>query len=120
MDIKARRGEFKGIVSLPVHLGYEIAGEISEIGSEVKSLSIGEAVFGRQPSLRIASLSTFSAAISSLDNNFGGCAEFSVQPAINVLSFEKHKASLTFEEVSAGLLPALKAYTALHYQLRLV
>lgn len=64
-DIMARKGLYNDRPDLPCVLGYEVVGEITEIGSEVRGLAVGDYVLG------------FS--------QFGGYAEYCATAAMGVV-----------------------------------
>lgn len=72
-DIKMREGGFKELFQLsesnPLIPGYEISGSVERVGTQfIKQFKMGDQVV----------------VLSSLDNYYGGCAEFTVQNALNV------------------------------------
>ena len=48
VDIKLRRGELRGLVplELPTILGRDVSGEVTEVGSDVHSVAVGDRVMG--------------------------------------------------------------------------
>ena len=94
IDLKTRAGLLgKDKKRLPLVLGCEIAGTVSRLGPDVKSLAFGDAVYGLLPLERM-----------------GGYAEFVALPAEDLV---KKPAALDFEKAAAVPLPALTAYQAL-------
>lgn len=100
LDMKVRKGIYRNLTQLPLIPGYEVSGVIYSVGSDVIHLKPGNEVV----------------AISCIDSKYGGCAEYSLQPAINVAVKPEE---LSHEEACAALVPCLRAFTALYYQLHL-
>ncbi len=90
-DLMARMGLYPEAPKPPCVIGYEVSGEIDQLGEGVVGLSIGERVFGMP--------------------RFGGYTDCIVLPASNVL---KMPAKMTFEQAAA--LPVV-SITAHHMML---
>jgi NADPH:quinone reductase-like Zn-dependent oxidoreductase len=85
-----RKGEFKRFVTLPASPGFEVSGVVEQKGAQVKQLNVGDEVVGAEPAranARVAAslaIRAPRAALSPIDNVYGGCAEYTVQSAVNV------------------------------------
>lgn len=103
LDRAARSGAFKGLTPLPAVLGFDIAGEVDSVGEGVKDIAVGDSVLG----------------CSAIDNPHGGSAEFALLPAVFCVALPS-TSLLALDQVAASLQSGVFAFTALHYQLRLV
>jgi len=99
-DVNVRCGNYELITELPHVIGYEISGVIEEVGSLVSEMHPGDEVV----------------AVGPLDMD-GGCAEFTCQNVYNVAS---KPTPISHEDAAASLAAGLRAYTALHYQLKII
>lgn len=78
-------------------VGYEVAGIVTQTGSGVSNLAIGDSVVG----------------IVSLSSHYSGCGEYCLLSEYDVV---KKPDRLSYEAAVAGIGDCLKAYTALYYQ----
>jgi len=78
----------------PVTLGWDMAGEVSEIGEEVTGFKVGDRVFG----------------MVNFFGNGKAYAEYTAAPASHLALIPEH---YTFEEAAAATLAAVTAYQAL-------
>jgi len=99
-DVRVRRGEYRLITETPHVVGYEISGVIEEVGSLVEEMAVGDEVV----------------ALAPMDSH-GGCAEFAV---LNCFHVAAKPTPISHEDAAASLLAGLRAYTALHYQLKII
>lgn len=100
-DHKVRMGGYSNLTQpCPFVTGYEISGIVQRIGPGVSHVATGDEVV----------------ALSPLDNNYGGCAEYSLQQASHLVAKPD---LLTHEEACSGLMSGVRAFTALHYHLQL-
>lgn len=95
LDKMVRNGEFKQLLKYkpPFTLGHDVAGVITEVGSEVRDFTVGDEIYSRPRDLRIG---TFAEQIA-IDSD-----DISLKPR-----------SLSFEEAAAVPLVALAAWQAL-------
>ncbi|KQZ69691.1 NADP-dependent oxidoreductase [Nocardioides sp. Root151] len=95
LDKMVRNGEFKQLLKYkpPFVLGHDVAGVITEVGSQVREFKVGDEVYSRPRDLRIG---TFAEAI-----------------AIDADDVALKPASLSFDEAGAVPLVALAAWQAL-------
>ncbi|MDZ5621001.1 NADP-dependent oxidoreductase [Nocardioides bizhenqiangii] len=95
LDKMVRDGEFKQLLTYkrPFALGHDVAGVITEVGADVRDLSVGDEIYARARDLRIG---TFAESIA-IDAD-----DIAIKPA-----------SLSFEEAAAVPLVALAAWQAL-------
>lgn len=103
-DTSIRSGSMKDVIPLvfPVTLGGDFAGTVTEIGSSVTSVSVGDKVFGQA---------------NVVSKNSGAFAEFVATNASGVAVMPRN---LTFEEAAAMPLAGVSALQALgeHINLR--
>ncbi|CAL66894.1 NADP-dependent oxidoreductase [Christiangramia forsetii] len=68
IDYKIVEGNLKEMLKLdfPATVGYDVSGEVVEIGSAVKNFKIGDAVFGRVPQEYMGTLAEFVAVDSAV------------------------------------------------------
>ena len=95
LDKMVRNGEFKQLLKYkpPFTLGHDVAGVITEVGSEVRDFKVGDEIFARARDLRIGT--------------------FAEQIAIDSDDIAPKPTSLSFEEAAAVPLVALAAWQAL-------
>lgn len=95
LDKMVRNGEFKQLLKYkpPFTLGHDVAGVITEVGSEVRDFKVGDEIYARPRDLRIG---TFAEQIA-IDSD-----DISLKPR-----------SLSFEEAAAVPLVALAAWQAM-------
>jgi len=95
LDKMVRNGEFKQLIKYkrPFALGHDVAGVISQVGSDVREFKVGDEVYSRPRDLRIGT--------------------FAEQIAIDAADVALKPASLSFEEAAAGPLVGLAAWQAL-------
>lgn len=91
-DVMARKGLYRAAPELPCVLGYEVAGEVVEIGSAVSDLKIGDKVlantrFGGYASYACAKEST-TVKVKSLDN-LGGLMALATQYTTALMCLEE-------------------------------
>ena len=86
-DLMAREGKYPNAPALPFVLGYEVAGVVSEVGSDVENLSVGQRVMAFV--------------------QWAGYAEYAVVPAENVVPLPDN---LDFAPATALLVQGLTAY----------
>jgi len=103
IDWKARQGLLKGMYDwrFPVVLGWDVAGVITAIGSDVKKFKVGDAVFAR-PDIYT-------------DGRRGTYAEYA---AVKEDKLALKPAELSFEQAAALPLAGLTAYQVIHDQLK--
>lgn len=101
LDVQVRQGELSDLTQLPCVPGYQISGVVEGIGPGVKEWATGDEVL----------------CISPLSNVNGGYADLCVLYTYDLVP---KPPSLTHEQSSALLSGGVRAYTALHYQMRLV
>jgi len=95
IDWKQRKGNHKFILGspFPITLGYDVSGEVVEVGSEINNLKIGDKVFG------------------VLDNKYGGAlAEYAIG---HEKCFAKIPENISNEEAAAFPMVALTSLQAL-------
>lgn len=78
-------------------VGYEVSGIVTQTGSGVSNVAIGDSVVG----------------IVSLSSHYSGCGEYCLLSEYDVV---KKPDRLSYEAAVAGMGDCLKAYTALYYQ----
>eukprot|EP00658_Telonema_sp_P-2_P000238 TRINITY_DN10083_c0_g1_i1.p1 TRINITY_DN10083_c0_g1~~TRINITY_DN10083_c0_g1_i1.p1 ORF type:complete len:333 (+),score=77.40 TRINITY_DN10083_c0_g1_i1:141-1139(+) len=100
-DLHARSGDMSMFIDPPCVPGYEISGVVEEVGALTEAFSVGDEVV----------------ALSPLDCRYGGCAEYSVQKVQDVVA---KPSSVVHEDAAASLAAGVLAYTALHYQLKVI
>jgi NADPH:quinone reductase-like Zn-dependent oxidoreductase len=95
LDKMVRNGEFKQLITYrpPFVLGHDLAGVVTEVGSDVTEFAIGDAVYARPRDQRIGA--------------------FAEQVAIDASDVALKPTSLSFEEAAAVPLVALAAWQAL-------
>ncbi|WP_183093147.1 NADP-dependent oxidoreductase [Nocardioides stalactiti] len=95
LDKMVRNGEFKQLIKYkrPFTLGHDLAGVITEVGTDVRGFTVGDEVYARPRDLRIGA--------------------FAEQVAIDASDVALKPASLSFEEAAAVPLVALAAWQAL-------
>ena len=95
LDKMVRNGEFKQLIKYkrPFALGHDVAGVVTEVGTDVRDFSVGDEVWSRPRDLRIGT--------------------FAEQIAIDADDVALKPASLSFEEAAAVPLVALAAWQAL-------
>jgi NADPH:quinone reductase-like Zn-dependent oxidoreductase len=95
LDKMVRNGEFKQLIGhhLPFVLGHDLAGVVTEVGTGVTQLAIGDEVYARPRDLRIGA--------------------FAEEIAIDADDVALKPTSLSFEEAAAVPLVALAAWQAL-------
>ncbi|MFC6200353.1 NADP-dependent oxidoreductase [Lactiplantibacillus nangangensis] len=104
IDWKARQGLLKGMYDwqFPVVLGWDVAGVITAVGSDVKKFKVGDAVFAR-PDIYT-------------DGRRGTYAEYA---AVKEDKLALKPAELSFEQAAALPLAGLTAYQVIHDQLKI-
>lgn len=100
VDWKLRRGDLRHQFNweLPIVLGWDVAGIVSEIGSDVANVKVGDAVFAR-PDM----------------SNRGAYAEQTIVKANKVVV---KPINLSFEEAAAVPLTAITAWQVIHKRLK--
>ena len=100
VDWKLRRGDLRHQFNweLPIVLGWDVAGIVSEIGSDVANVKVGDAVFAR-PDM----------------SNRGAYAEQTIVKANRVVV---KPINLSFEEAAAVPLTAITAWQVIHKRLK--
>lgn len=98
--IRAGKYPFQPMIRLPMIPGSDVAGTVVERGSRVRSLALGQPVYGMQPSIR----------------GFGAHAEFVAVPA---QALAAKPVNMSFGEAAGVPLAGLTAYQALVHRLRL-
>lgn len=95
LDSKIRDGEFKALLPYrpPFVLGHDLAGTVVRVGSKVRSLKVGDAVYGRPR-----------------DHRIGAFAE---SLAVNTADLAPKPANLSMEEAASIPLVGLTAWQAL-------
>lgn len=95
LDKMVRNGEFKQLLKYkpPFVLGHDLAGVVTEVGSEVRGFAVGDEVYSRPRDLRIGA--------------------FAESIAIDAADVAHKPATLSFEEAAAVPLVALAAWQAL-------
>src|SRR4051794_2058272 len=95
LDVMVRNGEFKQLLSYPqpFTLGHDVAGTVTEVGPDVRSFKVGDAIWARPRDHRIG---TFAESIAV------DAADIALKPA-----------ALSFAEAAAVPLVALAAWQAL-------
>ena len=95
LDKMVRNGEFKQLLKhkRPFVLGHDLAGVITQVGSEVRDFKVGDEVYSRPRDLRIGA--------------------FAESIAIDAADVAHKPATLSFEEAGAVPLVALAAWQAL-------
>lgn len=95
IDWKLREGYLAQMMpwDFPIILGWDVAGEIAEVGSEVKDWQVGQAVFARPETTR-----------------FGTYADYTI---VDDHLLAKKPDSVSFEDAAAVPLAGLTAYQAL-------
>ena len=95
LDNKVRDGEFKQLLKYkpPFTLGHDVAGVITQVGSEVRDFQVGDEIYARPRDLRIGT--------------------FAEQIAIDSDDIALKPTSLSFEEAAAVPLVALTAWQAM-------
>jgi NADPH:quinone reductase-like Zn-dependent oxidoreductase len=95
LDKMVRDGEFKQLLKYkrPFVLGHDLAGVVTQVGSEVRELKVGDEVYSRPRDLRIGA--------------------FAESIAIDAADVAHKPATLSFEEAAAIPLVALAAWQAL-------
>ncbi|MFE3998643.1 NADP-dependent oxidoreductase [Nocardioides sp. YIM B13467] len=95
LDNKVRDGEFKQLLKYkpPFTLGHDVAGVITQVGSEVRDFQVGDEIYARPRDLRIGT--------------------FAEQIAIDADDIALKPTSLSFEEAAAVPLVALTAWQAM-------
>ncbi|MET8520683.1 NADP-dependent oxidoreductase [Nocardioides sp. NPDC004968] len=95
LDKMVRNGELKQLLKYkpPFTLGHDVSGVITQVGSEVRDFTVGDAIFARARDLRIGT--------------------FAEQIAIDSGDIALKPRSLSFEEAAAVPLVALAAWQAL-------
>ncbi|PYE15490.1 NADPH:quinone reductase-like Zn-dependent oxidoreductase [Williamsia limnetica] len=95
LDTLVRGGEFKQLLkySMPLTLGHDVAGVVTDIGSEVTDFAIGDEIYARPRDLRIGTFAEYIA----IDH-----ADVALKPT-----------TLSFEEAAAIPLVALAAWQML-------
>lgn len=95
LDKMVRNGEFKQLIKYkrPFVLGHDLAGVITQVGSDVRGFKIGEEIYARPRDLRIGA--------------------FAEQIVIDAADVALKPTSLSFEEAGAVPLVALAAWQAL-------
>jgi NADPH:quinone reductase-like Zn-dependent oxidoreductase len=95
LDKMVRNGEFKQLIKYqrPFVLGHDLSGVVTEVGTDVRGLKVGDEVYARPRDLRIGA--------------------FAEQIAIDVDDLALKPRSLSFEEAAAVPLVALAAWQAL-------
>ncbi|WP_107765192.1 NADP-dependent oxidoreductase [Nocardioides terrigena] len=95
LDKMVRNGEFKQLIGhrLPLVLGHDLAGVVSEVGTGVTEFAVGDEVYARPRDLRIGA--------------------FAEEIAVDAADVALKPASLSFEEAAAVPLVALAAWQAL-------
>ncbi len=103
VDIATREGRMKGVhdVELPMTLGVDVAGVVTELGPGTTELSVGDEVYG-------------SASVTS--GGSGAFAEYATAP-VETLAKKPH--SLRFVEAAAVALTGVSAVQALQDHLKL-
>jgi NADPH:quinone reductase-like Zn-dependent oxidoreductase len=95
LDKMVRNGEFKQLLKYktPFVLGHDLAGVVTEVGSEVRGFAVGDEVYSRPRDLRIGA--------------------FAESIAIDAADVAHKPSTLSFEEAAAVPLVALAAWQAL-------
>jgi NADPH:quinone reductase-like Zn-dependent oxidoreductase len=95
LDTMVRNGEFKQLIpyDLPFVLGHDLAGVVTEVGSGVTGLAVGDEVYARPRDLRIGA--------------------FAEEIAVDAADVARKPTSLSFEEAAAVPLVALAAWQSL-------
>jgi NADPH:quinone reductase-like Zn-dependent oxidoreductase len=95
LDTMVRDGEFKQLIpyDVPFVLGHDLAGIVTEVGSGVTGLAVGDEVYARPRDLRIGA--------------------FAEEIAVDAADVALKPTSLSFEEAAAVPLVALAAWQAL-------
>ena len=123
LDIFVREGLPGLNLTMPFILGSDIAGDIAELGQNVRGLAVGQRV-AVNPGLSDNTCEFCLAGEHSLCPNFkilgehvpGGYAEYARVPALNVLPLPGH---VSYEDAAAAALVFLTAWRALITQARL-
>jgi NADPH:quinone reductase-like Zn-dependent oxidoreductase len=95
LDTMVRNGEFKQLIpyDLPFVLGHDLAGVVTEVGSAVTGLAVGDEVYARPRDLSIGA--------------------FAEEIAVDAADVARKPTSLSFEEAAAVPLVALAAWQSL-------
>jgi NADPH:quinone reductase and related Zn-dependent oxidoreductases len=95
LDSKIKSGEFKLILPyrLPLILGHDVAGVVTQVGSRVQQFKVGDEVYSRVPDHRIGTLAQFI--------------------AVNENDVARKPANLTMEDAASIPLVGLTAWQAL-------
>lgn len=96
-----REGYLKDMLTLPITLGGDIAGEVAAVGTDVTNFKVGDAVYGQA---------------NAIAGNSGAFAEFAVTKAEQV---GLKPASLHFSQAAAVVLTGVSAWQALTQHIKL-
>lgn len=104
IDWKLREGYLAQMMpwDFPIILGWDVAGEIAEVGSEVKDWQVGQAVFARPETTRFGTYADYTIVDDHLLANKPDSVSFEDAAAVPLAGLTAYQALFTHGKLKAG------------------
>lgn len=104
IDWKLREGYLAQMMpwDFPIILGWDVAGEIAEVGSEVKDWQVGQAVFARPETTRFGTYADYTIVDDHLLANKPDSVSFEDAAAVPLAGLTAYQALFTHGQLKAG------------------